>query len=111
METQRQLKVSRLLHKDLGEIFQQEGKNFKNALITVTKVNISKDLKVGKVYLSLFATENKEELLKKIISRSKEIRHLLAMRVKHQLKSVPNLYFNLDDSLDYIDNIDNLLKK
>ena len=110
MESQRQQKISKLIQKDLGEIFQLEGRNYGGVLITVTKVKVTKDLGLARVYLSLFPLTNKEDFFEKIKLRSKEFRHQLAMKVKNQLRSVPALEFFLDDSLDYIENIDNLLK-
>jgi ribosome-binding factor A len=111
METTRQQKIARLIQKDLGIIFQQESRNlFDGALITVTKVQISKDLSVAKVFLSLFLTKDKPALLEKIRHHGREIRHHLAGKVHHQLRVMPELHFFLDDSLDYIENIDLLLK-
>jgi ribosome-binding factor A len=110
MESTRQQKIARLIQKDLGIIFQQQSRDkFNGALITVTKVYVTKDLSVAKVYLSLFATEDKEALLGSIRSHVKEIRHLLARKTRHQLRIVPELHILGDDSLDYIDNIDHLL--
>jgi ribosome-binding factor A len=110
MESTRQNKISRLVQKDLGTIFQQESRNlFGGAMITVTKVIVTKDLSIAKIYLSLFATKDKDALLDRIRSYSKEIRHQLGTRVHNQLRVVPELHFYLDDSLDYIENIDHLL--
>jgi ribosome-binding factor A len=111
MESTRQQKISRLLQKDLGVIFQQESRNlFEGSLITVTKVQVSKDLAVAKVHLSLFLTANKQTLIEKIRHHGREIRHILAQRIHLQLRVMPDLQFFLDDSLDYIENIDQLLK-
>jgi ribosome-binding factor A len=111
MESTRQLKISRLIQKDLGVIFQQESRNlFEGALITVTKVQVSKDLAIAKVHLSLFITTDKQVLLEKIRHHGREIRHFLAQRVHNQLRVMPELQFYLDDSLDYIENIDSLLR-
>ena len=78
-------------------------------MITVTKVYVTKDLSLAKIYLSLFLAKDNEQLLDKIKHHSREIRHNLAMKVKNQLRAVPELNFYLDDSLDYIDNIEKLL--
>lgn len=111
MESTRQQKISRLIQKDLGVIFQQESRNlFDGALITVTKVQVSKDLAIARIHLSLFMTKDKTALLDKIRSHSRDIRHLLAREVHNQLRVMPELQFYLDDSLDYIDNIEQLLK-
>ncbi|MCX6250096.1 MAG: 30S ribosome-binding factor RbfA [Bacteroidetes bacterium] len=110
MESTRLNKISRLIQKDLGVIFQQESRNlFGGAMITVTKVDVVKDLSIAKVHLSLFATADKDALLEKIRSHTKEIRHLFARQVHNQLRVIPELHFYLDDSLDYIENIENLL--
>ena len=110
MDTIRQERINNLLQKDLGEIFQVEMRHVtRGSMITVTKVKVTPDLSVAKVYLSLFATSDKDEMLKAVRSHTKEIRGKLGNRVKNQLRVVPNLNFYLDDSLDYIENIDNLL--
>jgi len=110
MESTRQLKISRLLQKDLGEIFQRESRNLaQGAMITVTKVHVTPDLAIAKVFLSLFATEDKSSLLKHIQKHGKEIRYNLGKRIGKQIRVVPELIFYLDDSLDYIDNIERLL--
>lgn len=93
-------------------IFQQESRNlFQGAMITVTKVHVAKDLAIAKIYLSLFATKDKNALLEKVRKETKEIRHLLGARVHNQLRIIPELQFFLDDSLDYIENIENLLQQ
>jgi ribosome-binding factor A len=111
MESTRQQKISRLLQKDLGEIFQLMARDhLQGFLITVTKVYISPDLSIAKVYLSLFGAGDREEIFKRINKTKKEIRHQLALRVGKQMRIIPELAFFIDDSLDYIENIDNLLK-
>ena len=111
METIRQERINNLLQKDLGEIFQIEMRHVsRGAMITVTKVKVTSDLSLAKVYLSLFATPNKDELLKSIRKHTSEIRGKLGSRIKNQLRVVPSLNFYVDDSLDYIENIDNLLQ-
>lgn len=100
-----------MLQRELGEILQLEGKGkYGGALITVTKVNVTRDLAIARVYLSLFATNNKIELLEKIQSHAGEIRYNLGKRIKNQVRHIPELEFYQDDSLDYIENIDNLLQ-
>ncbi len=79
-------------------------------LITVTKVTISPDLSFARVYLSLFGAGDKEEIFVRINKTKKEIRHQLGLRVGKQMRIIPDLVFFVDDSLDYIENIDNLLK-
>jgi ribosome-binding factor A len=110
METLRQSKVARLLQRDLGDIFINEARHLLDgAMVTVTKVRVTRDLSSARIYLSIFASKNKEMQLKKISSQVKEIRHNLAMRIKNQVRIIPELHFHLDDSLDYIDHIDELL--
>lgn len=112
MESIRQQKISRLVLKELGELFQRELGHIRgHAMITVTQVNVTADLSLARVYLSLFATQDKQALFEKILENKKEIRHQLARRVKMQLRAVPDLEFFIDDSLDYIENIENLLKQ
>lgn len=111
METNRQKRINKLLQKDLGEIFQREAPNlFQRALITVTQVKVTTDLSIAKVYLSIFGKET-EAVMKQVHLHSSEIRKQLGMRIKNQLRQVPQLQFFVDDSLDYIENIENLLKK
>lgn len=111
MEGTRLSKVSRLLQKDLGDIFQKEGVTlFRGKMITVTSVRVSPDLGLAKVYISIFPTDKNEDVLKVVKEHTKSIRHELAQRVRHQLRIIPELTFFLDDSLDYIESIDKLLK-
>ncbi len=111
MATTRQNKVSRLLQKELGDIFQREGNGmFKGKMITVTSVRITPDLGQARIFLSIFPSLEKEDFKKTLQEKAGHIRHELGNRIRHQLRSVPELHFFLDDSLDYIDNIDRLLK-
>ncbi|HEY9114005.1 MAG TPA: 30S ribosome-binding factor RbfA [Bacteroidales bacterium] len=110
MESKRQDRINKLLQIELGEIIQQEMKHVsKGALVTVTKVQVSPDLSIAKTYLSLFATPDKEAMMADFKKHSGEIRGKLGHRIRHQLRVVPELHFYLDDSLDYIENIDRLL--
>ncbi len=110
METVRQSKVARLLQRDLGDIFIREFRHLlEGAMVTVTKVRISRDLSSAKVYLSIFGIIDKEALLVKISAQVREIRHALGNRIKNQVRIIPELHFYMDDSLDYIDHIDELL--
>lgn len=110
MESTRQQKVARLIQKDLGEIFQLFCRDHLSGnLITVTKVNVSPDLAVAKTYLSLFGKTEKNELLKIINAQKKAIRLSLGNRIHNQVRVIPDLEFFIDDSLDYIENIDRLL--
>ena len=109
MESTRQQKINSVLQQDLAEILLREV-IIPNAMITVTRVNITPDISLARVNLSIFATTDKTVALKQIQARKSEIRRLLGERVKHQLRIVPDLQFFIDDSLDRIDRIDELLK-
>jgi len=110
MESKRQQRIAKLLQKDLGEIIQTDLRHVTHgSMVTVTKVHITPDLATAKIYLSLFATSNKKDLLKDIMKHAGEIRGKLGHRIRHQLRVVPELHFFEDDSLDYIENIENLL--
>jgi ribosome-binding factor A len=111
MGTTRQEKVARQIQKDLGEIFQKKSRSlFQNKMITVTVVRISPDLQIAKAYLSIYPSDNSEEILELIRHHGGEIRYELGNRIRHQVRKIPELKFFIDDSLDYIDNIDRLLK-
>lgn len=108
--TLRQNKVSRLIQKELAAFFQQESRTlFKGKMISVTVVRISKDLSVAKAYISIFPSEGADEMLALIKQINGQIRGYLGHKVGKQLRIVPELEFFLDDSLDYIDNIDKAL--
>ena len=110
MESIRQNTVSGLLQRDLGEIFQQESRSiFRGAMITVTKVHVTRDLSLAKVYLSLFAIDDKEKLMENIRHHVKDIRYKLGQRIGGQVRAIPELQFYMDDSLDYIENLEKLL--
>lgn len=111
METNRQKKIAGVLQKDLVDVLQSAAREgLKGVLISVTKVNVTSDLGEAKVYLSIFPSHKSAELLNGIISNTPLIRHELALRTKNQLRRMPNLAFFIDDSLDYIDGIDNALR-
>jgi ribosome-binding factor A len=110
METTRQKKVSRLLQKELGQIIQHKSAEFGGKLITVTAVRISPDLSVAKIYLSIFPPNDNTKVLNTVKEGIPQIRHELGNLVRHQLRIVPELVFYIDDSLDYIERIENLLK-
>jgi ribosome-binding factor A len=112
MASTRQNKVSRLLQKELGEIFQREGSGmFSGKLTTVTRVEISSDLGQARIHLSIFPALLKEDFENIMEDKVSHIRYELGNRIRHQLRGVPELNFFLDDSLDYIDNIDRLLNE
>ncbi len=111
MESTRQAKISRLLQKELSEIFRQQTAKTHGVIVSVSTVRVSPDLSVAKAYLSIFPSEKAPEMIVNIESSAKTVRYELAQKVRFQLRKVPELQFYLDDSLDYIENIDKLLDK
>ena len=110
MDNKRLEKVNKLLQKELGDIFQKELKPAVPMLmITVTHVRVTSDLGYANVYLSVFGVDDKKKVVEEVSQNSKAIRGLLGNRVRHQMRVIPELRFFEDDSLDYIENIDNLL--
>ncbi len=110
MESTRQQKISRMLQKEMGEIFLLYARQLHGTLITVTNVRVSPDLGIAHTHLSVFPSDKASEVLVKVQNDTKAIRFDLGKRVRHQLRIVPELFFHIDDSLDYLENIDNLLK-
>lgn len=111
METTRQSKIERLIQKELSEIFRHDTQAMHGVLVSVTNVRISPDLSVATAHLSIFPSERGEELVKNINANVKTVRFDLGKRLGKQLRIIPELRFFIDDSLDYIEHIDELLKK
>lgn len=111
MQETRQNRISRLLQKELSLIFQSQTRQTRGIMVSVTKVKVSPDLSVCTAYLSIFPSEKGEELLNNINNNVATIRYDLGQKVRNQLRIIPELRFFLDDSLDYIEHIDELLKK
>jgi len=112
MESTRQQKFARLIQKEMAEIFLSEARGlFGNVMITVTIVRVSPDLSVAKIYVSLFPVKDKDTLLKNIREQTPKLRGILGSRIRQQARVVPELVFFLDDSIDYAEHIDKLLKK
>ncbi|MDO6491335.1 MAG: 30S ribosome-binding factor RbfA [Cellulophaga sp.] len=112
METQRQKKIGGVIQKDIADILQRaviDG-GLRGTLISVSKVVVTTDLSIAKVYISIFPHKNADELLEGIRSNQPLIKHELAQRTKNQLRRVPELLFFIDDSLEYIDGIEKSLK-
>ena len=103
MQETRQNRISRLLQKELAEIFQSQTRQMHGILVSVTRVRISPDLSICTAYLSIFPSEKGKELLQNITRNEKSIRYELGQRVRNQLRIIPELRFFIDDSLDYID--------
>ena len=111
MQETRQNKIARLLQKELSMIFQQQTRATHGVMISVTRTKISPDLSICTAYLSVFPSEKGEEILANINANTKQIRYELGTRVRNQMRIIPELRFFIDDSLDYIEHIDELLKK
>ena len=111
METNRQKKIGGVIQKDLVDILQGEVRKngVANLIISVSKVTVTTDLSVATVHLSVFPQDKAKEILEAVKSNAKNIKHDLSQRVRLQLRKVPNLVFFIDDSLDYIEKIDNAL--
>ncbi len=112
MESQRQKKIASVLQRDLVEVLQgaaREG-GMQGVIISVTQVKVTVDFSIAKVYLSIFPIKQAKVLIEGISSNAPIIKHELAKRTKHQLRRMPELLFFIDDSLEYIDQIDRSLK-
>lgn len=111
METTRQQKIERLIQKELSDMLQRQTQQVPGVLVSVSRVRISPDLSVCRGYLSVFPSERGEEIVANINANVKTVRFELGKRVRHQLRIIPELKFFIDDSLDYIEHIDELLKQ
>ncbi len=111
MESTRQAKIARLLQKELSELFRRQTAAMGRVLVSVSAVRVSPDLSVARAYLSIFPSEKAGKILENINNSAKTIRFELAKILRYQLRKTPELSFFIDDSLDYIEHIDNLLKQ
>lgn len=112
MESTRLTRVEKQIQKDLSEIFIPLGKKLTiGKMLTVTRVRLTPDLGLAKVYVSIFPSESAQIAVDVISEHVSQIRNELGQRIRHQVRKIPELKFYLDDSLDYIQNIDNLLKE
>lgn len=109
MESTRQAKIARLLQKELSEIFRTQTAKTHGTLVSVSNVRVSPDLSIARAYLSVFPSDKAQDMIDNINRNARTIRYELAKKVRYQLRKTPELSFFLDDSLDYIQNIDNLL--
>jgi ribosome-binding factor A len=111
MNTMRQQKISKLIYKELSDMFLQQAKLYKGMLVSVSAVKVSSDLSIANVALSVFPSEKAAETVKNVNDNVKELRFDFGQRVRHQLRIIPEFRFFVDDSLDYLEHIDELLKK
>ena len=111
MESNRQKKIASVLQEDIVNVLQSAARSGQlGVIISVTKVNVTVDLSIAKVYLSIFPTDKRDTLIEGIKSNTSIIKHELAQRTRHQLRRMPELQFYIDDSLEYIDHIEQSLK-
>lgn len=111
MDSIRQNKVSRLIQRDLSEMFQHECKEYAGgAMLSITTVRVSPDLSYAKIYVSIFPSGQTEAVMHSLEAHNRNIRYILGQKVGKQMRIIPELKFFVDDSLDYIDKIDQLLK-
>ena len=111
MQETRQNKIARLLQKELAQIFQEQTRAMHGVMVSVTRTKVSPDLSICTAYLSVFPSERGEEIIGNVNTNMKTIRYELGTRIRNQVRVIPELRFFIDDSLDYIDRIDELLKK
>lgn len=111
MKPTREEKISRMLQKEFGDIFLLYAKKMQGVIISVSDVNISPDFSLARVYLSIFPNEKAQDVFSLINIDQKSLRFELGKRIKDSLRIVPEIAFVLDDSLNYLEKIDNLLKK
>ena len=111
MQETRQNRIARLLQKELSLIFQSQTRMMRGVMISVPRCRVSPDLSIARVHLSVFPSEKGQEIVETANRNEKTIRYALAQRVRNQLRKTPELVFYIDDSLDYIERIDELLKK
>ncbi len=110
-ETNRQRKIAGVLQQDLVDVLQRAAQDgMKGVIISVSKVSVTADLGVAKVYLSVFPSDKRDEIIAGVKSNTTSIRYEMAQRTKNQLRRMPELLFFGDDSLDYIEEIDKSLK-
>lgn len=112
LEGKRQKQVAGLINEELNDIFLRMGLNMMDGgMVSISSVKITPDLFDARVYLSLFKVKDNVAALKKIEEKNKEIRHELGKRVRHQLRSIPELKFYMDDTLEYVEKMEELFKK
>ncbi len=111
MDNRRINKIGRLIQKALGELLRKQTQSLKGMIISVTRVTPSLDMSVAKVYLSVFPSDKGKDTIKNIQRNASQLRYDLGLELGSQLRVIPELIFILDDTLDYLDNIDRLLQK
>lgn len=112
MESKRQQKFAGVIQEDLAAIFQREGMNYlPNTLVTITKVRVTPDLAIARVFLSFFNNNNSAAALQTVKLHASEIRYKLGSRIKDQVRVIPQLEFFIDDTSEYVDRMDKIFDK
>ena len=112
MESKRQQKFAGVIQEDLAAIFQREGNSYlPNTMVTITKVRVTPDLAIARVFLSFFNTDNAALALQNIKSHASEIRYKLGARIKDQVRIIPQLEFFVDDTSEYVERMDKIFDK
>jgi ribosome-binding factor A len=112
MESKRQQKFAGVLQQDLAAIFQREGMAYlPNTLVTITKVRVTPDLAIARVFLSFFNNTNVQQSLQTVRSHASEIRYKLGARIKDQVRVIPQLEFFVDDTNEYVERMDKIFDK
>ncbi len=107
MDTKRQLQISELIKRNFAPVFQEQGPYiYGSAFVTVTGVNVTPDLAQAKVYLSIYNTENKEDVLHKVVKHTHILKQALAARIKHQVRRIPQIFFYFDETIDEMYKVD-----
>jgi len=112
MESKRQQKFAGVIQQDLAAIFQREGNNYlPNTMVTITKVRVTPDLAIARIFLSFFGNANAQLALQTIKQHASEIRYKLGLRIKDQVRIIPQLEFFVDDTSEYVDRMDKIFDK
>ncbi|WP_183562061.1 30S ribosome-binding factor RbfA [Mucilaginibacter sp. SP1R1] len=112
MESKRQQKFAGVIQQDLAAIFQREGMNYlPNTMVTITKVRVTPDLAIARIFLSFFGNNNLQLALQTIKSHASEIRYKLGSRIKDQVRIIPQLEFFVDDTSEYVERMDKIFEK
>ncbi len=112
MESKRQKQIARLIQRSLSQVFRTElATLFGKALITISNVYITPDLSIARVYISIFNTDNADELINMLSSNTKQIRYALGKQIRHQVRKIPDLEFFMDDSLDNVFELEKIFKE
>jgi ribosome-binding factor A len=112
MDSIRQQKIGKMIQTEMADMLLKDFRHLcGKSLVTVTHSRVTPDLGIARIYLSIFATEDKNAVLNHFVNHISEIRYTLGKRIRHQVRIIPELQFYIDDSLDYIERIDKALKK